>query len=85
VPRAVHVGFVMDEVALGLAFLPVLRFSPVSIVPLGSTFTLSIALVYKVGSAWRGNKYVYWGYAVFIFTDRGSTSSKSLETTALKG
>jgi hypothetical protein len=32
-PRSVHVGFVVDKVALGQVFLRVLRFSPVSIVP----------------------------------------------------
>jgi hypothetical protein len=32
-PKSVHVGFVVDKVALGQGFLRVLRFSPVSIVP----------------------------------------------------
>jgi hypothetical protein len=30
--RSVHVGFEVDEVALGQVFLEVLRFSPVSII-----------------------------------------------------
>jgi hypothetical protein len=32
-PRSVHVVFVVDKVALGQAFLRVLRFSPLSVVP----------------------------------------------------
>jgi hypothetical protein len=32
-PRSVHVGFVMDKVALGHVFPRVLRFSPVSFIP----------------------------------------------------
>jgi hypothetical protein len=32
-PRTVYVRFVVDTVALGRVFLPVLRFSPVSIIP----------------------------------------------------
>jgi hypothetical protein len=32
-PRSVHVGFVVDEVALGLVFLSVLRFYTISITP----------------------------------------------------
>jgi hypothetical protein len=32
-PRPVHVGFVVDKVAMGQVFLQVLRYSPVSIVP----------------------------------------------------
>jgi hypothetical protein len=32
-PRSVHVRFVMDKVALGQVFLPVLRFPPVSVIP----------------------------------------------------
>jgi hypothetical protein len=32
-PGSVHVGFVVDKVALGHVFLGVLRFSPVSFVP----------------------------------------------------
>jgi hypothetical protein len=32
-PRSIHVGFVMDKVALGQGFLRVIRFSPVSIIP----------------------------------------------------
>jgi hypothetical protein len=32
-PGSVHVGFVVDKVALGQAFLRVLRFSPVSLIP----------------------------------------------------
>jgi len=32
-PGSVHVGFVVDKVALGQVFLRVLRFSPVSIIP----------------------------------------------------
>jgi hypothetical protein len=31
--RSVHMGFVLDKVALGQVFLPVLRFSLVSIIP----------------------------------------------------
>jgi hypothetical protein len=31
--RAVHVGFVVDILALGQVFLRVVRFSPVSIIP----------------------------------------------------
>lgn len=31
-PRSVHVGFEVDKVALGQVFLPVLRFSPVTII-----------------------------------------------------
>jgi hypothetical protein len=33
VPGSVHVGFVVDKVALGQVFLRVLRFSPVIIIP----------------------------------------------------
>ena len=33
-PESVHVGFVVDEVALWQVFLRVLRFSPVSFIPL---------------------------------------------------
>jgi len=32
-PRLVHVGFLVDQVALGQGFLPALMFSPVSIIP----------------------------------------------------
>jgi hypothetical protein len=32
-PRSVHVGFVVDKVALGQVFLWVLRFFPVNIIP----------------------------------------------------
>jgi hypothetical protein len=32
-PESVHVGFVVDEVALGQVFPRVLRFSPVSFIP----------------------------------------------------
>jgi hypothetical protein len=32
-PLSVHVGFVLDIVALGQVFLRVLRFSPVNIIP----------------------------------------------------
>jgi hypothetical protein len=32
-PRSVHVGFVVEKVALGKIFLPVFRFFPVSIIP----------------------------------------------------
>jgi hypothetical protein len=32
-PRSVHVGFVVDKVALGQAFPRVLRFSPVNFIP----------------------------------------------------
>jgi hypothetical protein len=32
-PGSIHVGFVVDKVALGQAFHPFLRFSPVSIIP----------------------------------------------------
>jgi hypothetical protein len=32
-PRSVHVGFVVDKVALGQVFLRVLRFSPVNFIP----------------------------------------------------
>jgi hypothetical protein len=32
-PRSIHVGFVVDKMALGLAFLRVLQFSPVNIIP----------------------------------------------------
>jgi hypothetical protein len=32
-PSSVHVGIVVDEVALGQVFLQVLQFSPVSIIP----------------------------------------------------
>jgi hypothetical protein len=32
-PRSVHVGFVVDKVALGQGFLRVLRFSPVNFIP----------------------------------------------------
>jgi hypothetical protein len=32
-PGSVHVGFVVDKVALGQVFLQVLRFSSVSIIP----------------------------------------------------
>ena len=31
--RSAHVRFVLDKVALGQVFLPVLRFTPVSIIP----------------------------------------------------
>jgi hypothetical protein len=43
----VHVGFVVDEVALGHIFLPVILFSPVGIIPpmLHTHFCLGIALV----------------------------------------
>lgn len=34
VPRSVHVGFIVNKVALGLIFLRVLRCSPVNIIPL---------------------------------------------------
>jgi hypothetical protein len=34
-PGSIHVGFVVDRVALGQDFLRVLRFSPVSIIPSG--------------------------------------------------
>jgi hypothetical protein len=33
VPESIHVGFVVDKVALGQVFLRVLRFSPVTIIP----------------------------------------------------
>jgi hypothetical protein len=33
VPRSVHVGFVVDKVALGQVSFRVLRFSPVSFIP----------------------------------------------------
>jgi hypothetical protein len=33
-PGSVHVGFVVDKVVLGRVFLRVLRFSPVSVIPL---------------------------------------------------
>ena len=33
-PGSVHVGFVVDKVALGQVFPRVLRFSPVSFIPL---------------------------------------------------
>jgi hypothetical protein len=32
-PGSVHVGFVVDKVALGHVFLPVIRFSPVNFIP----------------------------------------------------
>jgi hypothetical protein len=32
-PGSIHVGFVVDKVAVGQVFLRVLRFSPVSIIP----------------------------------------------------
>jgi hypothetical protein len=32
-PGSIHVGFVVDKVALGQVFLPVLRFSPANIIP----------------------------------------------------
>jgi hypothetical protein len=32
-PRSVHVGFVVDKVALGQVFPRVLRFSPVNLIP----------------------------------------------------
>jgi hypothetical protein len=32
-PGSIHVGFVVDKVALGQVFLQVLRFSPVTIIP----------------------------------------------------
>jgi hypothetical protein len=32
-PGSIHVGFVVDKVAVGQVFLPVLRFSPVDIIP----------------------------------------------------
>jgi hypothetical protein len=32
-PRSVHVGFVVDKVALGQVFPRVLRFSPVNFIP----------------------------------------------------
>jgi hypothetical protein len=32
-PRSLHVGFVVDNVALRQVFLQVLQFSPVSIIP----------------------------------------------------
>jgi hypothetical protein len=32
-PGSVHVGFVVDKVALGQIFSPVLRFSPVNFIP----------------------------------------------------
>jgi hypothetical protein len=32
-PGSIHVGFVVDKVALGQALLGVLRFSPVNIIP----------------------------------------------------
>jgi hypothetical protein len=32
-PKSIHVGFVVDKVALGQVFLRVLRFSPVIIIP----------------------------------------------------
>jgi hypothetical protein len=32
-PGSVHVGFVVDKVALGQVFLRVLRFSPVNFIP----------------------------------------------------
>jgi hypothetical protein len=32
-PRSVHVGFVVNKVALGQVFLPVLSFSPVNVIP----------------------------------------------------
>jgi hypothetical protein len=32
-PRSIHVGFVVDKVALGQVFLRVLRFSPANIIP----------------------------------------------------
>jgi hypothetical protein len=32
-PGSIHVGFVVDKVALGQVFLRVLRFSPVNIIP----------------------------------------------------
>jgi branched-subunit amino acid transport protein len=34
-PRSVHVGFVVNKMALGQIFLQVLQFSPISIIPSG--------------------------------------------------
>jgi hypothetical protein len=38
-PGSVHVGFMVDRVAVGQVFLQLLRFSPVSIIPMYSYFT----------------------------------------------
>jgi hypothetical protein len=38
-PKSVHVRFVVDKVALGQGFLPVLRFSAVSFIPLVLQYT----------------------------------------------
>jgi hypothetical protein len=48
---SVHVGLVMDKVALGLIFLLVLQFSPVNINPLWPSI-----LMYHLGAAEQG----YW-------------------------
>jgi hypothetical protein len=52
----VHVGFVVDEVALGHLFLPVIRFSPVDIIPpmIHNHFRLSTALVRRTNACSLG-------------------------------
>ena len=57
-PRLVHVRFVGDEVTLGQVFLPVLRFSPVIIIPsiLHTNFRLLLLLQGRRGKAWKASK-----------------------------
>jgi hypothetical protein len=47
-PRSIHVGFVMDKVALGQVFLRVLRFSPVNIIPPHSTVALQTHIIWGI-------------------------------------
>jgi hypothetical protein len=53
--RPPRVGFVVDEVELGQVFLPVLRFSPVIVIPTRSHIHPSIAdaLLYKLSNRQR--------------------------------
>jgi hypothetical protein len=49
-PRSIHVGFVVDKVALGQIVLLVLRFSPVNIIPP----LLHYSSMYQMGDGQRG-------------------------------
>jgi hypothetical protein len=40
-PGAIHVGFVLDKVALGQVFILVIQFSPVNIIPLSLSKLIS--------------------------------------------
>jgi hypothetical protein len=59
-PRTVHVGFVMDQEAMEQVFLPVLMFSPVSIIPsmLNTDFVFNLRCVTPVLFRYNGNRYI---------------------------